>query len=177
MFNLILSLIYIQLTIGVIKPAYGLIIDKNKMKVELESLDDYDKCHSLDYSGDICHQAMLDWVKQHPGDAFKAGKKTRSRMNAWGAIGFFNQSLKKSDKNCGDEDVKLSVLSALDLPESQSNQIKMAKEIVFNKCSDKLVDEVVSTLSSSGYMFKNVCKDLLKLGKLKGVKAKKCSKM
>lgn len=58
-------------------------------KAILEKLDDYNECQNRSYAGQICDTALRAWVDSHPADLFKAGKMTRAKMNAWGAIYFF----------------------------------------------------------------------------------------
>lgn len=147
-------------------------------QVILEKLDDYEMCQGRDYSGDFCHDALLRWVEKHPDDAFTAGKMTRLKMNAWGAIPFFTQAFSKGKGNCKDEDVKLAVVSALNLPASSNKVVvESAKKIGFEKCFSELKVAIVESASLDSYAFQNVCKDLVTKGLISGLKAKKCAEI
>lgn len=145
-------------------------------QVILDKIEDYPTCQNHDYSGDFCHDALVRWVEKHPGDAFQAGKMTRKIMNAWAAIPFFSKAFEKAKTECGDEDVKLAVVSALDLPaDSNKNVVQEAKKIGLDKCYKEFKTAIVDAASLGSYMFKNICKELLAKGDITGLKAKKCS--
>lgn len=144
-------------------------------QVILDELKDYDMCQSKDYTGEWCHDALVRWVKMHPNDAFQAGKMTRRRMNAWGAIPFFAQAFDQKKGDCKDQDVKLAVMSALNLPtSSHKDVIDQAKAIGLNTCINEFKDSIAKEASPGGYMFKNSCKELMAKGALQGLKKKKC---
>jgi hypothetical protein len=143
-------------------------------QVILDELNDYDMCQSRDYSGEWCQDALVRWVQMNPNDAFKAGKMTRRKMNAWGAIPFFAQAFDMKKGDCKDEDVKLAVMSALDLPASYDKVIKQAKTIGLEICINEFKDQIAKEASPGGYMFKNSCKELMAKGALQGLKKKKC---
>ena len=148
-----------------------------KQRVILESLDDYELCQSRDYTGGWCHEAMGEWVKAHPADAFKAGKLTRLKMNHWAAIPFFHQAFAAKQGNCKDEDLKLAVVSALDLPNTPPNPVvAQAKHIGFERCFPELAEAIVAAAPLGSYAFTNVCQDLIAKGALSGLKKKKCEK-
>jgi len=134
--------------------------------VQLESLDDYSTCQAQSYSGGWCHEALRDWVKKHPGDAFKAGKLTRLNMNHWAAVPFFAQAFEKKAGQCNDEDVKLSLASAFGLPADREYQpvINQAKSIVFNSCSKELSEYLESWVNNGSYEKQNLCADMTKRG-------------
>ena len=94
------------LSLIVSEPAFALHVKDDQ--VFLDSLSDYENCQSRDYTGDACHEAMQNWVKAHPADAFAAGKATRKKMNGLAAVGFFTQAFAAGTGNCKDEDVDAS---------------------------------------------------------------------
>lgn len=147
-------------------------------QVILDELADYELCQKRDYTGDWCHDALKRWVKQNSGDAFKAGKMTRRIMNHWVAIPFFHQAFEAKQGDCKDSDVKLAVLSALDLPKSQHSEvISQARKIGIETCFSDMQSDLVAKASVGSYMFENVCKDLDAKGLLQGLKKKKCSEV
>ncbi len=145
-------------------------------QVILDKLDDYPTCQNHDYSGDFCHDALVRWVETHPTDAFQAGKMTRKIMNAWVAVPFFTKAFSSGKTNCKDEDVKLAVVSALDLPaDSNADVLKQAKKIGIEQCYSEFKSSILDSSTLTSYTFKNICKDLIAKGDLTGLKAKKCS--
>ena len=145
-------------------------------QVILDKLDDYPTCQNHDYSGDFCHDALVRWVDAHPADAFQAGKMTRKNMNAWVAILFFNKAFDAGKTDCNDEDVKLAVVSALNLPaDSHKDVLLQAKKIGFEKCYKEFKTSILDSATLDSFTFKNTCKDLIAKGDLTGLKAKKCS--
>ncbi len=165
----IIFLFAIQFTANAMKVVDG--------KVILEKIKDYDFCQGKDYSGDYCHQALLEWVEKNPKDAFQAGKMTRLKMSHWTAIPFFEKAWAQGLGDCKDEDVKLSVMSALGLPANQKEIIGAAVDISLNKCEKEFKDEVVTLAKSNDYVLKNTCKTLLDKKALTGVAAKRCLKI
>lgn len=93
-------------------------------EVILEKLDDYKLCQSRDGGGKFCHEALSRWVEQNPADAFAAGKLTRLHMNHWAAIPYFYKAKDEVAFDCKDQDVKLAIESAGDLPSDPKNEIK-----------------------------------------------------
>ena len=153
-------------------PAFAMLVKDGK--VILEKLSDYPFCQSKDYDGSWCNAALEDWVESHPADAFQAAVMTRKAMNAWGAIPFFHKALADKDFDCKNEDVKLAVMSALDLPSSSyAEVVKQAKEIGIKKCGAELKESIAKAASIDGYMFANACADL----DLAGLKKKKCDSL
>lgn len=145
-------------------------------QVILDKIEDYPTCQNHDYSGDFCHDALDRWVEKHPADAFRAGKMTRKIMNAWAAIPFFAKAFATSKPECADEDVKLAVISALNLPaESHKEVFEAAKKIGIDSCYKEMKTTLLDEAKLGSYLFTNVCKDLAAKGDLTGLKAKKCS--
>lgn len=176
MLNLLLSLISF-FAIQLINVTYVNAMKVKEGKIILEKINDYEFCQSKDYSGDFCHQALLEWVEKNPKDAFQAGKMTRLKMNPWAAVPFFAKAWEQGAGDCKDEDVKLSVLSGLGLPSNQQDVIKAAVEISLNKCRNELQSEVVNLAKSNDYVLKNTCKTLIERKMLTGVSAKRCTKI
>ena len=144
-------------------------------QVILDKLDDYKNCQNEDYTGDFCQDALKRWVEAHPSDAFKAGKMTRKIMNSWAAVPFFAQAFDQNVGDCKDEDVKLSVVSALDLPaDRDDNVIPQARKIGFDLCFNDMKNALVDALDDSRYAFKNLCHDLAAKGAISGMKLEKC---
>lgn len=145
-----------------------------KGQVILDKLEEYDRCQTMDYAGDFCHDALVRWVDSHPADAFKAGKMTRLKMNAHNALPFFAKALDRKELACADEDVKMAVISGLGLPTDAKESIKTAKKIGLEVCAKEMQDEITSATRRDEGMMKNVCKDLVAKNLLKGVAAKRC---
>ena len=155
-------------------PAFALKVDKGQ--VILDKLDDYNLCQAHDYSGDWCHDALIRWVDDHPADAFKAGKMTRLKMNHWVALTFFARAFDHQQGDCKDEDVRLAIISGLNLPaDSNKEAVEQARKIAFQTCFPELKDALVEEAKLDSYLFKNACKDLDSKGALAGLKKKKCA--
>jgi len=134
--------------------------------VRLESLSDYTTCQAQSYSGAWCHEALKDWVKAHPSDAFKAGKLTRASMHHWVAVPFFAQAFDKKAGQCGDEDVTMALTSAFALPADTefTPVINQAKTIVFTHCQKETKDYLESWVNSGSYEKANLCPEMAKRG-------------
>lgn len=124
--------------------------------VHLDALGDYATCQARSYSGRPCHEALLEWVKAHPGDAFAAGKLTRLHMNHYEAVPFFVKALEAKKGSCADEDVQMATLAGLKLPSDYPNAAG-AKKIAFSLCKKELAGAVRAGLTSTGYYADNVC--------------------
>lgn len=149
-----------------------------EQQVILDKLEDYEMCQGRDYTGEFCHDALVRWVEKNPTDAFSAGKMTRKKMNAWGAIPFFTKAFNDGKGNCKDEDVKLAIISAFKLPpDGKKNVIDEAKKIGIETCFEDMKTDLVEAASIGSYTFQNICKELLSKGLLTGLKAKKCKEI
>jgi hypothetical protein len=145
-------------------------------QVIFDELSDYELCQKRDYSGDWCHDALKQWVKAHPADAFRAGKMTRKVMNAWAAIPFFFQAFEARQGDCKDADVNLAVVSALSAPKDKDLElVSQARHIGIETCFADLKSDLLEKASVGSYLFQNICKDLDARGLLYGLKKKKCS--
>jgi hypothetical protein len=151
--------------------AYALRVKEEQ--VILDKFEDYQLCQTKDYTGDWCHDALKRWVDQHPNDAFKAGKATRRAMNAWVAMPFFEMAFKAKMGDCKDEDVRLAVESALDLPPDQE-AVKAAQDIGLKTCFKEMKDKVLAGASVGSYRLTNICKVPSAAGSLPPLKQAKC---
>lgn len=155
------------------QPAHALRVVKEQ--VILDKLEDYKLCQSKDYSGDWCHDALKRWVDEHPDDSFQAGKLTRSSMNAWGAIYFFDKAFKVKKGDCKDEDVRLAVASALDLPKANQPEIvQQAQEIGLKTCLKEMKDKVFAEASVGSNRLQNICAVSTAAASLPALKQAKC---
>lgn len=153
--------------------AYGLRVKDEQ--VILDKFDDYQECQAKDYTGGWCHDALKRWVDQHPNDAFKAGKATRKAMNASAALPFFAMAFKAKMGDCKDNDVRLSVESALDLPaDNNAEMVKQAQEIGLKTCLADMKDKILAEASVGSYRLANVCKVPAAVAAMPPLKQAKC---
>lgn len=153
--------------------AHAIQILESKVVI-LDSLSDYTTCHAQGLSAGRCHEALKDWVKSHPADAFQAGKLTRLHMIHWNSIPFFGKAMEQNKLICADEDLKLAVVSALDLPKDGHEEIlSTAEKIAFEKCPKELKGPVKESASLDSNIFKNFCRHL----ELEGLKKAKCNSL
>jgi hypothetical protein len=130
--------------------------------VTFESLDDYTLCMAQSSgSGAWCHEALKDWVKAHPRDAFKAGKLTRAHMFHWVAVPFFADAFEKKIGQCDDRDLNLALKSAFGQP-SDAPAVSLARTIVFEHCQKELQGEFESWVAEGIYEKRNLCPELRK---------------
>jgi hypothetical protein len=149
--------------------AYALEISKGK--VTLDKIEEYEQCDDWDIG--LCQDALHRWVEQHPADAFKAGKMTRKKMNAWLAVPFFSKAFEQKAGDCKDDDVKRSVASAVGLPQDKKEIIAQAKKIGFDLCFAEMKDSLVEATSEPDGR-KNVCAELIAKGALSGLRLSRC---
>ncbi len=153
-------------------PSFALVVKDEK--VILEKLSDYEFCQTKDYTGGWCHRALIDWVEGHRDDAWEAAKLTRLHMNHWTAIPFFETALKGTKFDCKDEDLKLAVVSALNLPLKGNEQIiSSAKEMGLKKCRKEILPALTAEAAADSYLFANACTEL----ELTGLKKAKCASL
>ncbi len=131
-------------------------------------------CYESHTSGSVCHQEMKSWVKSHPEDAFKAGKITRLYMNHWLAVPFFEQAIGREDFKCKDNDLRLAVLGAYNLPATGNESVlRAADKIAFLECFREFKKPLYEAAAPDTHTFVNVCSRL----SLKGIKKKKCDEL
>lgn len=147
--------ILVILSLAFMSSAFALIV-KNE-KVILEKLEDYNECQSRSYEGNICDTSLRDWTKAHPADSFKAGKMTRMKMNAWGAIYFFDKAFDAKKEDCADKDLWMAIASAAALPESYKEPIAGMKKIAFKHCFKEMKADVMELAAVGAYEKANLC--------------------
>ena len=136
-----------------------------------QKLTDYDLCQDNSSTGKTCDFLMKEWVDEHPADAWKAAKMTRKKMNARVALPYFDKAKDSKDFDCKDEDLKLAVISALNVPyEGNEVTVNAAKDIGLAKCKKELGDAITSEASMDSFSFANACDKM----DLQGLKKKKC---
>ena len=151
-------------------------LTKNKafMEKRLEvSKSAFKECFAQSYRGARCLKAAQEFVatgENNPDSAFAIAKVVRLGQNANVAIPFFQKGVegrKAGDALCADEDLKLSVLSALALPSDYDNA-KVGRAVASGVCFDKLRPAIEGELkdSSTGYYPENACAVLKTKGAL-----------
>jgi hypothetical protein len=142
-------------------------LTKNKafMDKRLEvSKTAFKDCFAQSYRGDRCLKAAQEFVstgENNPDSSFAIAKVVRLGQNANVAIPFFQKGLegrKAGDAVCADEDLKLSVISALALPSDYDNA-KVGRAVATGACFDKLRPAIEAEFkdSSTGYYPENAC--------------------
>lgn len=149
--------------------AYSLEFDKGK--VTLDEIGDYEQCD--DWDSGLCQDALHRWVEQHPADAFKAGKMSSKKMNAWLAVPFFSKAFDQKAGDCTDDSVKRSVASAVGLPQDKRGIIAQAKKIGFELCFADMKDSLIEATSEVDGR-KNVCAELIAKGALSDLRLARC---
>ncbi|RYZ76851.1 MAG: hypothetical protein EOP05_03795 [Proteobacteria bacterium] len=89
---------------------------------------------------------------------------------------FFVAALKPSDPRCKVSEVQDSVTDAF-TREGFEKEKQAAKKIAFDLCRKELSADWIQKLVENDEGLKTGCAELMKLGKLKGVKAAKCKNM
>ncbi|CAN5853512.1 hypothetical protein BH11MYX4_BH11MYX4_39570 [soil metagenome] len=142
-------------------------LTKNKafMDKRLEvSKTAFKECFAQSYRGARCLKAAQEFVatgENNADSSFAIGKVVRLGQNANVAIPFFQKGLegrKAGDASCADEDLKLSVMSALALPPDYDNA-KIGRAVAVGVCFDKLRPAIEAEFkdSSTGYYPENAC--------------------
>jgi hypothetical protein len=177
--NLVTKVLEIERVDG----AYPVILKSAKYtKVRGEiGLKAYKGCFENSYWIDECLDHAYKFVDADAGNsdlAFKMGKLVRLNAKHWAALRYFKLALKgKGSKTmCGDEDVKLAVLSGLALPDSY-DALPIAKEVAQGACWDNLKKPIVDAFnedSENGYVRTNACGFLKAKKALSAEQAKTC---
>jgi hypothetical protein len=142
-------------------------LTKNKpfMDKRLEvSKTAFKECFAQSYRGARCLKAAQEFVatgENNPDSSFAIGKVVRLGQNANVAIPFFQKGLegrKAGDAACTDEDLKLSVMSALALPPDYDNA-KVGRTVATGVCFETLRPAIEGEFksSSAGYYPENAC--------------------
>ena len=141
-------------------------LTKNKafMDKRLEvSKTAFKECFAQSYRGARCLKAAQEFVAtgdNNADGAFAVAKVVRLGQNANVAIPFFQKGLegrKAGAAECADEDLKLSVLSALALPTDYDNA-KVGRQVAGGVCFDKLRPAIEEQFKdTSSYYTDNAC--------------------
>ncbi len=141
-------------------------LTKNKafMDKRLEvSKSAFKDCFAKSYRGDRCLKAAQEFVatgENNPDSSFAIAKVVRLGQNANVAIPFFQKGLegrKAGDAACADDDLRLSVISALALPTDYDNA-KVGRAVAAGPCFDKLRPAIEAEFKSgSSYYTDNAC--------------------
>ena len=145
--------------------AHAYEVDRAHNRVLLESVEDFERCQDELGYADVCVDALKRYVKTKPKAGFAAGKAVRARFNHWVALQFFVPTLTKAtaEASCGDEDLRMAVLSGLALPTSDPSQTLAAKAAT-GVCAAKLQPHIKSGFADGGaYYHDNACAVLTKL--------------
>jgi hypothetical protein len=142
-------------------PAAAYRVDPQSQVVALDSLRDFEVCQKdlARVSAEACLDGLRTFVKEHPKDAFEAGKLARLHYMHWVALDFFAPALaeKRPKARCADEDLAAAVVSALSLPPHYP-AVAQAKEVVTGSCRSELDGLLISKLTSAGSAFRaNAC--------------------
>lgn len=140
-------------------------LDPNTQSVVLDSLRDFDACQAeqgkprAQVSAEACLDGLKAYVKEHPKDAFEAGKRARLHYMHWVALDFFVPALseKPSKARCADDDVKAALISALALPPHYP-AVAQAKRLIGESCHGELDAFLTDKLQGAGSAFRsNTC--------------------
>ncbi|HUP58145.1 MAG TPA: hypothetical protein VM598_11875 [Bdellovibrionota bacterium] len=144
----------------------------------------HERCLDTGYLAEECGKSLRTFVERDPESldlAFHAGKLARLKMQHWTAAPFFRKALAKrsSTRSCADDDVRLSVLSALALPSGEkahAEAIADAQAILKSQCFAELKDAVLAEFrNDSSYFQANACPVLKEKNALGKVSRKKCA--
>lgn len=141
---------------------------------------EFEKCTD-GYAHTACTDRLvkfLEQLKPTPEIALKAGKAIGKRFNQSESIRAYRLGI--DDKNrtlCADESVKYSVVTALNIPKSDT--LEWAKEIAGKYCFSEMRESVETALDKdgSGYTATNACAVLKGKNTLKGLRAKRCNQL
>jgi len=164
-----LALVIAQLS-WVVSTASAYEVDQKQNRIVLSSVDDFTQCQNdLSYS-DACLDALKRYIKAHPAEGFAAGKLVRARFNHWMALQFFVPALTKpTPQQCGDEDLRLAVLSGLSLPDDDPNEA-LAVKVAQGACATQLQPHIRDGLGDGSALYKKNATSLL--GKRKSTEKK-----
>ncbi|VAW83661.1 hypothetical protein MNBD_GAMMA16-185 [hydrothermal vent metagenome] len=150
-------------------------LNKHFMQLRAEfGIQYYESC--LSYDSDECLKNFLGFVRVDPNPlyAFKVAKLMRVSVSDSKAIEFFKHAV-SSETVCSDEDLKLSVVSALKHT-ADSRYAKVAQNIAFGQCFDSLKSTIAQTIKNNDNAKANACKEMISRNALKGISKKKCER-
>lgn len=144
------------------------------------AVTEFEKC-TEGYAHTACTDRLVKFLQQlkpTPDVALKAGKAIGLKFNQSEGIRAYRLGIDEKNKAlCSDESVKYSVLSALNIPKSDT--LDWAKEIAGKHCFAEMRESVESAIDKdgSGYTATNGCDVLKGKGSLKGLRAKRCNQL
>lgn len=149
--------------------ASGYEVDKKTSEIEIKSVEDFELCIKELSSAIECLDGLVRYAERRPREALRAGKRARLEYRSWAALPLFEIALrKKADPEvCKDEDLSISLVSALGLPPTTyDKQVKQAKDIA-GKCWDAVKDAVVKEAQDrNSYYLGNACPVMVTKGLL-----------
>jgi hypothetical protein len=136
-------------------------VDAKPKRVSTRSLRDFETCQKerAGTSSEACLDALKVYIKQHPKDAFEAGKLVRVHYMYWEALEFFaaQGSDPYTKKQCADRDLRAAVLAGLALP-AHYPAVALAQGLVNGPCHKQLTSSVAAQLKRAGRVFRdNAC--------------------
>lgn len=146
---------------------------KDNNNAVLEKLSDFSLCQQHRTDQSICLKALDVWLKENPNDSWNAAKIVRINFKDHLALKYFKKAENTTRFNCLDQDLKKSILSALNV-QNDDNVLLLAKSLVFNKCINSLPELVSNKLKPGTKAYKIFCKDLNKKNLLKQSQKLKC---
>ncbi len=143
----------------------------------------YGVCFQDNYGADQCLQDLTKFVAADGKNldlAFKAGKLARLNLKHWAAAPFFASALAEpnQDRRCDDEDVALSVMSGLGLPNKgyepqYGASVKLASQLCWQELKGPLAEQIAS---NGEYFRENTCAVFKSKNALEGEVANVCRK-
>ncbi|MBT4762805.1 MAG: hypothetical protein HOO06_14005 [Bdellovibrionaceae bacterium] len=107
--------------------------------------------------------------------SFRVAKAVRKKVSDTKAIKYFLWGLSKNPtkQQCSDEDLKLSVISSMNLSQ-KSDSAKFAKKVAFGPCFSELKSTIKDAINTSKNGMSNGCQGMIQHKALKGATAGKC---
>jgi hypothetical protein len=124
----------------------------------------FERCFQQSWGGgEYCLEGLNSFQAADPTNldlAFRTAKIVRLQMSHWSAIRFFRAALAPpaASRPCTDEDVWLSLVSALSLPESYTKPLADAKQVAGTACWAELKTKLVEEFKeNNSYYKRNLC--------------------
>jgi hypothetical protein len=142
----------------------------------------YEQCFSQPYNTDECNSSFKTFINNDPTNsdlAFRAGKLVRLNAKHWVALPYFRQALANPSpqisRQCNDPDLKLALISGLNLPESYEAILQDTRAIAAGTCWNDLRPTLTSELKNGNSYFKaNFCPILRRKNAIGSVEAAFC---
>lgn len=144
------------------------------------AVGEFEKCTD-GYAHTACTDRLVKFLEQlKPTSevALKAGKAIGLRFNQSEGIRAYRLAIDEKNKAlCSDESVKHSVLTALNIPKSDT--LEWAKDIAGRFCFAEMRESVETAIDKdgTGYTATNGCAVLKGKNSLKGLRAKRCNQL